>query len=304
MNHEVFPRITWRELLREAAFGLVSRGLIWSLFIGAAVFMPNEFNTQALAIAGLVISLRLLWMHGGFVRLGYKLGWLQPTPARLQTIVDATSARMNVPVRKVLLIRSPFGQAYAVLGSRQVMFTERLLEVMSDEELAAICAHELAHLTEPRSARYARNLQLLTFLPWIFFNPIVHQFGFPGFYGLVLLTFATPKVFRRISRKLETRADAMAIINQGDQGIYARALARLYEDSLIPVVTAKARATHPHLYDRMVAAGVTPDFPRPYAAHSMAWHGHIFSGLVGILLAVFVIRLLQLFGTSLFGTSL
>jgi hypothetical protein len=29
--------------------------------------------------------------------------------------------------------------------------------------------------------------------------------------------------------------------------------------------------THPHLYDRMLDAGVTPDFPRPAPAKRTAW---------------------------------
>lgn len=62
---------------------------------------------------------------------------------------------------------------------------------------------------------------------------------------------------------------------------------------------AKNRATHPRLYDRILAAGVTPDFPKPAAASSMAWNGVIFSALAGIMFAVFVIRALQLFGQGL-----
>jgi hypothetical protein len=30
---------------------------------------------------------------------------------------------------------------------------------------------------------------------------------------------------------------------------------------------------HPHLYDRMLAAGVTPDYPRPQPPGRMAWPG-------------------------------
>jgi hypothetical protein len=62
---------------------------------------------------------------------------------------------------------------------------------------------------------------------------------------------------------------------------------------------AKNRTTHPHLYDRILAAGVTPDFPRPAAASSMAWNGVIFSALAGLVFAVFVIRTLQLSGPGL-----
>jgi predicted lipid-binding transport protein (Tim44 family) len=45
----------------------------------------------------------------------------------------------------------------------------------------------------------------------------------------------------------------------------------------------------------LLAAGVTPDFPRPAAAASMAWHGHVLGGLLGGLFAMFAIRLMNVF---------
>jgi Zn-dependent protease with chaperone function len=173
------------------------------------------------------------------------------------------------------------------------MFTGRLLEIAPDDEVAAICAHELAHLTESRAAQSSRFIGILTFLPWIFFNPLTHAFGILAFFGLLFTTLGIPRIYRKISHKLETRADAMAKANEEDAGTYARALTRLYEDNLAPAVMAKNRASHPHLYDRLLAAGVTPDFPRPAAAASMAWHGHVFAWLVGLLFGVFASRLMH-----------
>ena len=206
---------------------------------------------------------------------------------------------MNVPFREVWLMRAPSAQAFAMPGARKLVFTERLLELLSDDEVTAICAHELAHLTESQADRYLRSVQMLVFLPCIYFNPLTHAFGpafgFFAFYGLIFTTVAVPRIFRSISRKLESRADQMAKANEGDPGTYARALALLYKDNLSPAVMAKSRSTHPHLYDRLLAAGVTSDFPRPAAADSMAWHGHIFSGLVGLLFAIYAIHLVHWF---------
>ena len=48
------------------------------------------------------------------------------------------------------------------------------------------------------------------------------------------------------------------------------------------------RAVHPHLYDRMLAAGVTPDFPRPDQPQKLTWTGRLHyilsCGLAGILI--------------------
>lgn len=298
-DHELFPRISFHEFLRQAAIGILFRFLIWFVFLGAAVLMPDTFNLLGFAIGCGVVGLWVIWAQGGIVWLGRRLGLFEPAPERLRKIVADTSARMNVTFREVWLMRSPSAQAFAMPGARKLLFTERLLELLPDDEVAAVCAHELAHLTESKADRYSRSIQMLAFLPWIYFNPLTHafgpNFGFFAFYGLLFTTIGVPRIYRRINRKLESRADEMAKANEGDAGTYARALAKLYADNLSPAVTAKSRATHPHLYDRLLAAGVTPDFPRPAAASSMAWHGQIFAGLVGLLFAVFAIHQMHFF---------
>jgi Zn-dependent protease with chaperone function len=296
MDREVFPRIALRDYLRQVAISLLLRFLSLFIFIGAAVFMPAEFNGTAWALGGVVIAVSVLWSRGGFIWLGKKMDLFVPAPGRLRKIVDEISTRMNVPFREVLLMRSPMAQAAALPASRRLLFTERLLELLPDAEVAAICAHELAHLTESRAARSTRSIQQLTFLPWIFFNPLIHALGFIAFYCLLFTTLAVPRIYRRISRKLESRADAMAKVNEGGAGTYAQALTRLYEDGLLPAVLAKNRSTHPHLYDRLLAAGVLPDFPRPAAARAFAWHGQVFAVVVGILFAAFAFRQIHFFG--------
>ena len=110
---------------------------------------------------------------------------------------------------------------------------------------------------------------------------------------LLCASLVAPFVYRRVSHKLEMRADRLAQAHELDPGTYARALERLYQDSLLPAVEAKERATHPHLYDRLLAAGVTPDFPRPTAAGYMAWHGALFSGTLGMLTMILLMRMTQ-----------
>lgn len=297
LHHEVYPRISAPDLLRETAIGWLMRFLIWIIFIAAAVAMPDQFNSLALGIAIAVVLLWALWTRGGWIWLGKIVGLFVPAPERLSKIAKETSTGMNVPYREVLLVRSSFCQAYALPGIGVLMFTQRLLDLLPDEGTAAICAHELAHLTESRLVAYSRSIRILAYIPWIFFTPLIHVFGLGATYGLLFFTFFVPRIYSKLSRKLESRADAMAKANESDDGAYARALARLYEDNLMPVVTAK-KQTHPHLYDRLLATGITPDFPRPKPAYSMAWHGHAFAGLGGILLAMFAIHLISTFNGS------
>ena len=67
----------------------------------------------------------------------------------------------------------------------------------------------------------------------------------------------------RRRRRMEVRADVFGSWLHEEKGIYARALAKLCEANEMPAVMHHKRLPHPHLYDRMLVAGITPDFPRP-----------------------------------------
>lgn len=290
MDREVFPRIPWPSLWRQVGLGWIMRFLMWSFFLIAIALMPKEFNLECLGIAAALIGLLVWYEQIGGMYLGKKLGLLAEPPERLRRIVNDTADRMNIPYRELWLLRTSFAQAYAIPGRRRLLFSERLLEIMSDAEIAAVCAHELAHLSEARKDYALRYLSYLTFLPWIFLTPALNTFGILGLFGLLGLTLTVPILFKKISHRLEVRADNIAHSNETDPGIYAQALARLYEDSLLPAVNPKNNATHPHLYDRLIAAGVTPDFPRPEPPPALSWQGTFFAGLLGMLAVLLILQ--------------
>jgi hypothetical protein len=63
---------------------------------------------------------------------------------------------------------------------------------------------------------------------------------------------------------MEERSDRLAQSLEGESAVaYARALEKLYAANLLPVVVRGKRQVHPHLYDRLVAVGVPPAYPRP-----------------------------------------
>lgn len=62
---------------------------------------------------------------------------------------------------------------------------------------------------------------------------------------------------------MEIGADVFGSWLHEDKSIYARALAKLYRANETPAVMSRKRLVHPHLYDRLRVAGITPDFPRP-----------------------------------------
>jgi hypothetical protein len=136
--------------------------------------------------------------------------------------------------------------------------------VLDDDELRAVAAHELAHLDEPRVVRALRVAVGLLTATAILTLPLVGGvFGVAGplvvFAGVLVVVL----LFRRLARRMEERADAAARSqDHGDSEVYARALERIYESNLAPAVLRRA-AMHPHLYDRLVSAGVQPSYPRP-----------------------------------------
>lgn len=291
MNREICARVSLRYLARQTIISWFLRSVIWFVFLSAVVLMPNEFNWTSLFIFLGVAALWILWNRDGWILAGQFLRLYVSAPTRLEKIVQDTSGKIGVIVRKILVMRSQFAQAYALPQTRTLIFTERILELLSDEELATVCAHEIAHLTESRRDYYARYIIIFNYLPWLLFKPLTHSIGFFGFYLPLLNMVVTPRLYRRVSRRLEERADKIAKNSELNEGIYARTLASLHEDNLVPAVVARRHSTHPHLYDRLIAAGVTPDFPRPPAAAAMAWHGWLFSMLTGILAAILVLRM-------------
>jgi hypothetical protein len=48
------------------------------------------------------------------------------------------------------------------------------------------------------------------------------------------------------------------------------------------------RQVHPHLYDRLLAAGVTPDYPRPKPPTSLHWTTGLMYAVLVILVVVMI----------------
>jgi Zn-dependent protease with chaperone function len=290
MDREVFPRIPLATLCRQASIGFCLRFLYWFVLIFAAAAMPVEFSPLSLVIFLAVVVFQLGWSRSGLMWFGRTTGLFAPAPDRLRRIVNAASARTTIAYREVWLMRSSSAQALALPISRELLFTERLLEILSDEELSAICAHELAHLAEPKRVLFLRTIKTFAYLPCIFIQPLSHALGPVGFHLPLAFAVLSPRLFLPISRRWESRADQTAVQQEENSGALARALLRLSEDNLAPVVTSRDQSMHPDLYDRVAAAGITPDFPRPKQPATMSWHGWLISFAVGLLLATYAIR--------------
>ena len=287
-DRKVLPRISVRALIRQAVIGRLVGSAFWFALFGAAMVMPLVFDWRALAVGAAFLGFLWFWQIAGWIVVGRLAGWLTLPSPRLLQIVAVTSARTGVAAKEVWVMRVDIAQALALPLAGKLVFTERLLAIMSDDEIAAVCAHELGHLSESRGIRLVRALRALVFLPWVFVGPLFHEFGTGGIAFAVLLSLGTRLGFGAVSRRLEARADRVAKSHESVSGIYAQALLRLYQDNLLPAVSTTRGATHPHLYDRLLAAGCTPDFPRPDPPATFSWNGLLFSVLL-VLQALLVI---------------
>ena len=241
--------------------------------------MPENFGPLTWLMAGGFLLLLLAFRLGLGTRLMRWLRLLKSAPERLQALVLEISRKMSVSVHATWVLPSHLSNALALPLTRQLIFTEKLLATHPDDEIKAICAHELGHLDEPRKVLLVRLLVSLSVFPLIFINPLV-SLGYDetittGFLLTGVLLFWLAGI--RVSRRMERRADRIAVEKlNAEPAVYARALERLYQTNQMPaVMPSRSTKIHPDLYDRMVAAGVTPDFPKPAPPSRLSWTSYV-----------------------------
>ena len=294
MNRAIFPKIrlaSWLHLVTAILLLFFSPGAV--LLLGV-VAMPGNFGARTWAIAGAVLLALVAFLFGLGVRLMCWLRLLQAAPEYLQVLVGEISQKMGVPVRATWVLSTYLSNAAALPLTRQLIFTGKLLATHPEAEIKAIGAHELGHLNEPRRVRFTRVLLLLALFPVTFVKPLL-SFG----YGLIpvlgaLLVGVLILLFVAIGlgRRMEKRADKFAIESEFiNPEVYARALERLYQTNQMPaVMPRRSGKIHPDLYDRMLAAGVTPDFPKPPPPSRLSWTSYVaLAGLFALpVLALFI----------------
>lgn len=288
---EIFPRYTWRTLGRQAATAFVLRCLGWLVLVTAAVAMPANIGWTGIAITLATVAYFVTWSRFAWPWIARRLGIFAPAPPRLQAIVDEQARVAGISYRHLILLRSGGAQAFALVNTRDLMFSERLLETLDDAEVGTIAAHELAHLTETRGMRWLRTLTAFIWIPWIFGVPLFKAFGPFGLILPWLVMVSVPFLIRPAILRMEKRADTAATERQSNEGVYAAALLKIHHENLLPVVAPEGRQTHPHLYDRMTAAGSPPDFPRPQPAERLTPISLIEQVAVGLLVAIVLIPL-------------
>jgi heat shock protein HtpX len=230
--------------------------------------MGNQFKTGALlaALSGLLIAISY-WIIGGTTGLLVGIGiaaatnlfsWYQSDKIALAAygaqevseaqapglyrMVRSLSERANLPMPGVYIVASPTANAFATGRDPEhaaVAVTQGILDILPEDELEAVLAHELTHianrdtLTQAVAATIAGAVsflgQMLSYSMWFGGSRDNERGGNPlGIIATVILAPVAATVIQlAISRTREFSADAGAAKITGNPRALARALQRL-----------------------------------------------------------------------------
>jgi Zn-dependent protease with chaperone function len=238
--------------------------LIPHLFVAILmlVLLPTELNlAAALVLAGGMAAFTFFALGGGLF-LARAVGLARPASERLRRIVSPRAERMGLQPAGVYELSWFRANAFAFPLTRRLAFTDGAMAALGDDEIGAVTAHELGHLSESRITALARSAGVFIVLPLAAGRLLYAAFGAWALAAAFIFVLTLILALRRLARRMEERADAIAS-SQDDAGAYARALEAIYEANMIPAVLSGKRRVHPHLYDRLLAAGVQPAYERP-----------------------------------------
>jgi len=231
--------------------------------------MNNQFKTAALlaVLSGLLIAISY-WIIGGSAGLiigiaiaavtnlvswyqsdkialaAYRAQPVSPSDAPgLYRMVERLSSRANIPTPRVYIVPGSNANAFATGRDPEnaaVAVTEGILNILSEEELEAVLAHELTHiinrdtLTQAVSATIAGAIsflaQMVSYSLWFGGNSRDGNRGANPLGMLLTVTLAplaASVIQLAISRTREFSADAGAAKLTGNPRALAKALQRL-----------------------------------------------------------------------------
>jgi Zn-dependent protease with chaperone function len=253
-----------RSALRAAvAFHAIHLSSFWIALIFCSA-IPERYDAGGIIWASLLLLALLCDGLGASGWLLTKVGVLRPArPIVVEAVANARGSLLPPgPDVQVFEVELSSANALAYPGAQIVCFTTAAVEGLTPGQLTAIAAHELEHVRESRGTRALRTAWSMAYALPALFIPALPRSPANGLVLGMVLFLLSAFAYRSLSRRLEQRADSAATKNEQDEGQYALALERLYELNLLPAVT-RVRQTHPHLYDRLIASGSTPTFPRP-----------------------------------------
>ena len=227
------------------------------LFIGIGYLIGNRTGLVIGFIIAMAINFGSYWFSDKIVLRMYKAKEVSQDH-KLYSMVKELSQRAKIPMPKVYTITAPSPNAFATGRNYQnsaVAATESLLQILSEEEVKAVMAHEISHikhrdtLIQTIAVGIASAISMIAnMLQWaIIFgvNRGDDNNGLGGLAGSLAIIILTPIIATiiqlAISRQREYLADAGAaqIMRTAQPMIHAL---RKLESSVKPVKNQRASA--------------------------------------------------------------
>ena len=252
-----------RTTLHTTAFMWIVQWATLPIVFIAMRFCPRQFDERAVLVYIATLAALLVLNFGGSMALLRLFRVARPASEKTQAILEAAAARCGFAAPPVYELDLSYANAWAFPTTGQVGVTRKLVADLEPDELESILLHETAHVQESRG-EVAKRLLMIPFVASMAWMPVIlSNYRLKGIYLYLLAFYGVIFWSRRIAHRLEVEADAFSTRCVISPACYARGLEKIYRLNLVPAVMGRISPTHPDLYDRMLAAGVEPDYKRP-----------------------------------------
>ena len=250
--------------------------LLLALLTGLIVMLGNYLGGQAgmvfaLAFAA-IMNFGSYWFSDKIVLAMYRARPVSPSEApKLHAIVDGLVARAGLPKPRLYVLPQPAPNAFATGRNPKhaaVAVTTGLMQLMDDEEITGVIAHELAHvknrdiLIGSIAATIAGAITLLAFMArWgAIFGGYGDRDRGGGIIGLLAMSLVAPiaalVIQMAVSRSREYAADATGAQIAGSPFGLARALEKLGQYSKRIPMNASPATSHMFIVKPLSGAGL------------------------------------------------
>lgn len=231
------------------------------LFVFVGQLVGGRSGAMFAFVLAVVMNFGAYWFSDKLVLAMYRAQPISPNEApRLYSIVQELATSAGLPAPRVYLIPSPSPNAFATGRNPQnavVAVTQGILDLLNEDELRGVLAHELAHvrnrdmLIGSIAATLAGAISMLAFMArW---GAIFGGFGGRsdregGIVGLLAAAIVAPiaamVIQMAVSRSCEYKADATGARVAGSPYGLANALAKLESASQRRPLQANPASAH------------------------------------------------------------